>query len=259
MLGGGIENWFAYVLALVFLLFRPEGLFGERHIDRVLRRVIYRETGQFKTTYASDQQLFPILQDRVFVIGFLVFAFGVMPFIGTEYLFRAILVPFLILSLAAIGLNILVGYCGQVSLGTGAFMAIGAYAAYNLAVRVPGPEPASWSSCWPGVFSTIVGVLFGIPSLRIKGFYLAVATLAAQFFVDWLFARVKWFTNDSSSGNVSAPPLEIFGYGIDTPGADATSSCWRSSACSRWSRATSCAARSAARGWPRATWTSPPR
>src|SRR6187455_2690711 len=99
--------------------------------------MIYRETGHFKTSYASDQQLFPILQDRVFVIGFLVFAFGVMPFVGSEYLFRAILVPFLILSLAALGLNILVGYCGQVSLGTGGFMAIGAYAAYNLAIRVP--------------------------------------------------------------------------------------------------------------------------
>ena len=84
--------------------------------------MIYRETGQFKTTYASDQQLFPILQDRVFVIGFLVFAFAVVPVLANEYLFRAILVPFLILALAAIGLNILVGYCGQVSLGTGAFM-----------------------------------------------------------------------------------------------------------------------------------------
>jgi branched-chain amino acid transport system permease protein len=178
--------------------------------------VIYRETGQFKTTYASDQQLFPILQDRIFVIGFLVFAFGVMPFIGSEYLFRAILVPFLILSLAAIGLNILVGYCGQVSLGTGAFMAIGAYSAYNLAVRVPDLNLIV-IFLLAGVFATIVGVLFGVPSLRIKGFYLAVATLAAQFFVDWLFARVKWFTNDSSSGNVSAPPLEIFGYGIHTP------------------------------------------
>ena len=99
--------------------------------------MIYRETGQFKTTYASDQQLFPILQDRLFVIGFLVFAFGVMPFIASEYLFRAILVPFLILSLAALGLNVLVGYCGQVSRGTGGFMAVGAYAAYNLAVPVP--------------------------------------------------------------------------------------------------------------------------
>ena len=178
--------------------------------------MIYRETGQFKTTYASDQQLFPILQDRIFVIGFLVFAFGIVPLIGTEYLFRAILVPFLILSLAAIGLNILVGYCGQVSLGTGAFMAIGAYSAYNLAVRLPDLNLIVIFLLAGGV-ATIVGALFGIPSLRIKGFYLAVATLAAQFFVDWLFARVKWFTNDSSSGNVSAPPLEVFGYGINTP------------------------------------------
>jgi branched-chain amino acid transport system permease protein len=178
--------------------------------------VIYRETGQFKTTYASDQQLFPILQDRIFVIGFLVFAFGVMPFITSEYMFRAILVPFLILSLAALGLNILVGYCGQVSLGTGGFMAVGAYAAYNLAVRVPDLNLLV-IFILAGACATIVGVLFGIPSLRIKGFYLAVATLAAQFFIDWLFARVKWFTNDSSSGSVSAPPLAIFGFPIESP------------------------------------------
>ncbi|APV51225.1 branched-chain amino acid ABC transporter permease [Betaproteobacteria bacterium GR16-43] len=180
--------------------------------------MIYREAGQFKTTYASDQQLFPILQDRVFVIGFLVFAFGVMPFIGTEYLFRAILVPFLILSLAALGLNILVGYCGQVSLGTGGFMAIGAYAAYNLAVRVPDLNLIV-IFLLAGACSTVVGALFGIPSLRIKGFYLAVATLAAQFFIDWMFARIKWFTHDSPSGNVSAPPLQVFGFPIESPEA----------------------------------------
>jgi len=178
--------------------------------------MIYRETGQYKTSYASDQQLFPILQDRVFVIGFLVFAFAVMPVIGTEYLFRAILIPFLILALAAIGLNILVGYCGQVSLGTGAFMAVGAYAAYNLALRVPGLNLVL-VFLLAGAFATIAGVLFGIPSLRIKGFYLAVATLAAQFFIDWLFAHVAWFTNDASSGSVSAPALVIFGRHIDTP------------------------------------------
>src|SRR6186997_3297591 len=165
--------------------------------------MIYRETGQFKTTYASDQQLFPILQDRVVVIGFLVFAFGVMPFLGTEYLFRAILIPFLILSLAALGLNILVGYCGQVSLGTGGFMAIGAYAAWNLATRVP-DLPIMVVFILAAMCSTVVGVLFGIPSLRIKGFYLAVATLAAQFFIDWMFARIGWFTNYSSSGSVAA-------------------------------------------------------
>src|SRR6188768_3208284 len=134
--------------------------------------MIYRETGQFKTSYASDQQLFPILQDRVFVIGFLVFAFGVMPFVGSEYLFRAVLIPFLILSLAAIGLNILVGYCGQISLGTGAFMAIGAYAAYNLQVRIDG-MPLLISILGGGLAATALGVLFGIPSLRIRGLYLA--------------------------------------------------------------------------------------
>ena len=178
--------------------------------------MIYRESGQFKSTYASDQQLFPILQDRVFVFAALAFAFVVVPFVASDYLFRAILIPFLILALAAIGLNILVGYCGQVSLGTGGFMAVGAYAAYNLAVRVPDLNLLVILVI-AGLCATLVGALFGIPSLRIKGFYLAVATLAAQFFLDWMFARVKWFTNDSPSGSVNAPPLEMFGYLIDTP------------------------------------------
>jgi len=175
--------------------------------------MIYRETGQYKTTYASDQQLFPILQDRIFVIAFLVFAFAIVPFVASEYLFRAIFIPFLILALAALGLNILVGYCGQVSLGTGAFMAVGAY---NLALRVPGLNLVL-VFLLSGAFSTIAGVLFGIPSLRIKGFYLAVATLAAQFFIDWLFAHVAWFTNGAASGSVAAPPLVIFGVHLESP------------------------------------------
>ena len=178
--------------------------------------MIYRETGQFKTTYASDQQLFPILQDRVFVIAALAFAFVVVPFIASDYMFRAILTPFLILSLAALGLNILVGYCGQVSLGTGGFMAVGAYAAYNFAVRVPQLDLLV-IFILAGLCAAAVGVVFGIPSLRIKGFYLAVATLAAQFFIDWAFARIKWFTNDTPSGSVSAPPLEVLGYAIQGP------------------------------------------
>ena len=178
--------------------------------------MIYRETGQFKTTYASDQQLFPILQDRVFVIGFLLFAFVAVPFLASDYLFRAILTPFLILSLAAIGLNILVGYCGQLSLGTGGFMAVGAYAAYNLAVRLPDLNLLV-VFVLAGLCSTAVGALFGIPSLRIKGLYLAVATLAAQFFIDWMFARVKWFTGYQSSGSVSTPVLNLFGWHLDSP------------------------------------------
>jgi branched-chain amino acid transport system permease protein len=178
--------------------------------------MIYRENGQFKTSYRADQQIFPILQDRIAIAALIVVAFVVVPLLADEYTFRAILVPFLILSLAALGLNILVGYCGQISLGTGAFMAVGAYAAYNFMVRIDG-MPLLVALLLGGLTSTIVGVLFGIPSLRIKGLYLAVATLAAQFFADWAFLRVPYFTNDSSSGSVSVASLSVFGLSIESP------------------------------------------
>ncbi len=178
--------------------------------------MLYRENGQFKSSYRSDQQIFPILQDRIAILLLLAFAFVVIPLVASPYLLTAIFIPFLILSLAALGLNILVGYCGQISLGTGAFMAVGAYAAYNFQARIDG-MPLVASLLLGGVCSTAVGVLFGIPSLRIKGLYLAVATLAAQFFMDWAFLRVKWFTNDSSSGSVSVAGLNVFGIQIDGP------------------------------------------
>ena len=178
--------------------------------------MLYRENGQFKSSYRADQQIFPILQDRIVILALLAIAVVAVPLLSSEYLMRAILVPFLILSLAALGLNILVGYCGQISLGTGAFMAIGAYAAYNFQARVPG-MPLVVSLLLGGVCSTAVGVLFGIPSLRIKGLYLAVATLAAQFFTDWAFLRIQWFTNNSSSGSVSVAGLNVFGVPIESP------------------------------------------
>jgi branched-chain amino acid transport system permease protein len=178
--------------------------------------MLYRENGQFKSSYRADQQIFPILQDRIAMALLLAVAFVVVPLLSSEYLLRAIFVPFLILSLAALGLNILVGYCGQISLGTGAFMAIGAYAAYNFQARIPG-MPLIASLLLGGVCSTAVGVLFGIPSLRIKGLYLAVATLAAQFFTDWAFLRIQWFTNNSSSGSVSVAGLNVLGIPIESP------------------------------------------
>jgi branched-chain amino acid transport system permease protein len=178
--------------------------------------MLYRENGQFKTTYSADQQIFPIAQDRWSILLIVVIAIVGVPLVADEYMFRAILIPFLIMSLAAIGLNILVGYCGQISLGTGAFMAVGAYAAYNFFVRVEG-MPVIVAILLGGVCTTVAGVLFGIPSLRIKGLYLAVATLAAQFFFDWAFLRVKWFTNDSTSGTVSVADLSLFGIKIDSP------------------------------------------
>ena len=180
--------------------------------------MIYRENGQFKTSYRADQQIFPISQDRVVIGLLLAFAVIGVPMLADEYTFRAILIPFLILSLAAIGLNILVGYCGQISLGTGAFMAVGAYAAYNLFVRFDG-MPAVLAILGGGLFATVVGVLFGIPSLRIKGLYLAVATLAAQFFVDWAFLRISWFSNNSPSGSVSVAGLSVLGLPVTTPQA----------------------------------------
>lgn len=180
--------------------------------------MLYRENGQFKTSYRADLQIFPILQDRIAILVLLAIAFVAVPLLADEYMLRAILIPFLILSLAAIGLNILVGYCGQISLGTGAFMAVGAYAAYNFQVRIEG-MPLIASLLLGGLCATGVGVLFGIPSLRIKGLYLAVATLAAQFFVDWAFLRIKWFTNDSSSGSVSVAQLSVAGLPIETPAA----------------------------------------
>jgi branched-chain amino acid transport system permease protein len=188
--------------------------------------MLYRETGQFKTSYAADMQIFPIRQDRIALYVLLAIAFVVVPLLayfnvgmfGRDYIYRAILIPFLILSLGAIGLNILTGYCGQISLGAGAFMAIGAYVAFkfNTGFGALMALPTVPSILLGGLAAAFVGVLFGIPSLRIKGLYLAVATLAAQFFFDWVFLRVKWFTNYAPSGSVTAPRIDIFGWTVNT-------------------------------------------
>ena len=178
--------------------------------------MFYRENGQFKTNYKADQQIFPIAQDRWAVLALVAFALIAVPLLADEYMLRAILIPFLILSLAAVGINILVGYCGQISLGSGGFMAVGAYAAYNTFARIEG-MPVILALLTGGFFATLVGVFFGIPSLRVKGLYLAVATLAAQFFSDWVFLRISWFTNNSSSGAVTVSNLQVFGIPIDSP------------------------------------------
>jgi branched-chain amino acid transport system permease protein len=183
--------------------------------------MFYREAGQFKTTYETDQGVFPIIQDRWFIGGMLLIAFVVIPMIANEYWMQAILIPLFIYALAAIGLNILTGYAGQVSLGTGAFMAIGAYATYKICTAFPELNILI-AFVFSGFFAAGVGIVFGIPSLRIKGFYLAVATLAAQFFILWLFNKVGWFYNDNPSGTISAPPRELFGILITGPEATAT-------------------------------------
>ena len=182
--------------------------------------MIYREAGQFKTTYAGDQAIFPILQDRVFVGLVALAAFVAVPLLANEYWLQAILIPFLIYALAAIGLNLLTGYAGLLSLGTGGFMAVGAYSAFKLTTAFP------WLNVvlvfvLAGVCAAGVGLLFGIPSHRIKGFYLAVATLAAQFFLIWLFNKVGWFVNYAPSGTATAPPRTMLGVMVTGPQATA--------------------------------------
>lgn len=188
--------------------------------------MFYREAGQYKTTYAKDQQIFPIRQDRIGMLVILVIAFAGVPLasmtpglaasIDFNYWYSGILIPFLIFSLAALGLNILTGYAGQLSLGTAAFMAVGAFAAYNFMLRIPG-MPILVSFILAGVCAAMVGIVFGLPSLRIKGFYLAVATLAAQFFVVWALTKFSWFSNNSSSGVINAQKIVILGHTVDSP------------------------------------------
>jgi branched-chain amino acid transport system permease protein len=172
--------------------------------------MLYREAGQFKTSYAADQAIFPIRQDLLLALAGLVVAFGVIPFIASEYWLLTILIPFLCYALAAIGLNLLTGYAGQVSLGTGGFMAVGAFATYKIATSFPGLNIVIVLFL-AGLIAAGVGLAFGFPSLRIKGFYLAVATLASQFFLIWMFNKFPWFNNYTASGVISAPPRALWG------------------------------------------------
>lgn len=143
-------------------------------------------------------------------------AYGVVPWVASTYWLDAILMPFLALSLAALGLNILTGYAGQLSLGSAAFMATGAYAAYNFQLRIEG-LPLIAALILGGLSATAIGVVFGLPSLRIRGFYLAVSTLAAQFFVQWALNKFGWFSNYNASGVIDAPPITVAGLSFDTP------------------------------------------
>ena len=175
--------------------------------------MFYREAGDFKTSYIADQQTFPIAFDRWGVRVVLLLAFVAVPFLINDYWEKSILIPFLVWSLAALGLNILTGYCGQVSLGTGGFMAVGAYASYKIMTSFPDLNIFIVILLAGGV-TALVGILFGLPSLRIKGFYLAVATLAAQFFLIWLFNKVPWFYNYSASGQITVPERTVLGVAV---------------------------------------------
>lgn len=178
--------------------------------------MLYKESGQFSTSYPADRRIFRLYQERWAFYLLLAAAFLLIPWLGNDYWFSAILIPFLVLSLAALGLNLLTGYAGQLSLGSAAFMAVGAFAAYNSHLRIEG-LPFLLSLLLGGVVAGLTGLVFGLPSLRIKGFYILVSTLAAQFFVLWVFTTFAWFSNDSSSGVITAPPLVILGHDFSSP------------------------------------------
>jgi branched-chain amino acid transport system permease protein len=180
--------------------------------------MFYREAGQFKSTYQADMAVFPIRQDRVGIAVILGIAFIGIPLIGNDFFITSVMIPFLVFSLAAIGLNILTGYTGLISLGTAAFMGVGAYACYKMTTIFPSVNIIVLILV-SGLFSAAIGVLFGLPSLRIKGFYLAVATLAAQFFLQWAFVRVPWLFNYNASGAIEVPQRLLFG--IPVTGASA--------------------------------------
>jgi len=178
--------------------------------------MIYRTAGQFKTSYRADQALFPVRQDAILLGIVLLLAWVVLPLTASEFAFQTLLIPVLIYALAAMGLNLLTGYAGQLSLGTGAFMGVGAYACYKLVTLFPDINLLV-AVLLSGVFSAMVGVVFGIPSLRIKGFYLAIATLAAQFFLIWLFEKWAWLYNYNASGAIQVPNLDMFGVPVAGP------------------------------------------
>ncbi|MEO1651518.1 MAG: branched-chain amino acid ABC transporter permease [Pseudomonadota bacterium] len=181
--------------------------------------MLYREVGDYKANYQSDQAILPIPQEKIALGVLLGFMFVAVPFIADDFWLNTILIPTLIFALAAVGLNILTGYAGLISLGTGGFMGVGAYACYKLTTMFPDVNIVVWILC-SGFFSAAIGIVFGLPSLRIKGFYLAVATLAAQFFLEWAFGRIAWLYNYNDSGAIDAVNRTLFGMELTEPYGD---------------------------------------
>jgi branched-chain amino acid transport system permease protein len=176
--------------------------------------MFHREAGVFKTTYATDMALYPLPVAKWTVTALLVLFVVIVPFTFQEY-YLSILNLILIAIVGALGLNILVGYTGQISLGHGAFMSVGAYTAANLAVRLGLPFwltlPAG------GLMAALIGVVVGMPSLRIKGLYLAIATLAGQLIIEWTINHVPAISGGAQA-SIEVPRPELFGLVINSQG-----------------------------------------
>ena len=172
--------------------------------------MIHRESGILKTTYEADMALYPLPIARWTVAAIAAFMFLVLPLSVHEY-WLSIVNIVSIATVGALGLNILVGYTGQISIGHGAFMSVGAYTAANFAVRLGFPF---WLSLpLGGLMAAAVGAVVGIPSLRIKGLYLAIATLAGQLIIEWTINHVT-FISGGVQASIEVPRPELFGYKI---------------------------------------------
>jgi branched-chain amino acid transport system permease protein len=176
--------------------------------------MIYREAGRLRTSYLEDRAIFRLPEDRVLFLALMTVAV-LLPLFAGSYLLGSILTPFLVLSLAAVGLNVVTGFAGQISLGSAGFMAVGAFTVYALQMRAPWlGVPLAFLLA--GTFAALIGAAVGLCSARIRGFYVAVATLAAQFMLEWLFTHVRWFTLGDVSGVVTTRSLSIAGFALDT-------------------------------------------
>jgi len=176
--------------------------------------MFYRECGNFKDKYEKDMAIFPIPLDRWGFIVMLFAAFVIVPLFASEYLITNIIIPFYCFALSAFGLNVLAGYAGQISIGHAAFMAVGAYSSFILYGRYG--VPLIPSILIAGLITAAVGTFFGLPSLKIKGFYLAISTLASQFIIEWIIVHVHWISG-GVFGTIEAPKMFIFGLELDTP------------------------------------------
>ena len=174
--------------------------------------MIHRESGLLKTTYQADMALYPLPVAKWAVGAITVLAFVVVPLVLDEY-YLSICNLISVAVVGALGLNILVGYTGQVSIGHGAFMSVGAYTAANLAVRLGAPF---WISLpLGGLMAALIGAIVGVPSLRIKGLYLAIATLAGQLIIEWTINHVTWISGGVQA-SIEVPRPTVFGNPINT-------------------------------------------
>jgi branched-chain amino acid transport system permease protein len=172
--------------------------------------MIHRECGVLKTTYEADMALYPLPIARWTVAAIAVLFFVVFPLLVDEY-YLSIVNLISIAVVGALGLNVLVGYTGQISVGHGAFMSVGAYTAANFAVRLGWPWPVTL--VLGGLMAALVGAIVGIPSLRIKGLYLAIATLAGQLIIEWTINHVT-FISGGVQASIEVPRPHLGAHAI---------------------------------------------